>query len=145
MVEVQLSWIFGPQLTWSPHSITSVIISKSASTVLSATFNCYHIGLVGQMYLEPSSQLTTRTPSAFLWSCAKIAFAKMVRSDYFTSAPTALHLGKFVSPDRRTGVKSMDENGNMGEISKTFTDTPSQQLEHRPEDQLSVWNASGRG
>ena len=97
------------------------------------------------MYLEPSSQLTTRTPSAFLWSRAKIALAKLVRSDYSTSGPPALHLGKFVSPDRRTGIESMDEHSNVGEISKTFADTPSQQLEHRPEDQLSVWNASGRG
>ena len=39
----------------------------------------------------------------------------------------------------------MDEKSNVGEVSNTFTDTPSQQLEQRPEDQLSVWNASGRG
>ena len=85
MVQVQLSWIFGPQLTWSPHSITIVIISKSVSSVFSATIICCHIGMVVLMYLEPSSQLTTRTPNASLWSFAKIAFAKLVRSDYSTS------------------------------------------------------------
>ena len=96
-----------------------------------------------KVYLEPSSQLTTRTPNASLWSFAKIAFAKLVRPDYSTSEAPVLHLGKFVSPDRRTGVESMDEDSNVGEISKTFADTSSQQLEDRPEDQLSVWDASG--
>ena len=95
------------------------------------------------MYLEPSSQLTTRTPKASLWSCAKIAFAKLVRPDYSTLEAPVLHLGKFVSPDCRTGVESVDEDSNVGEISKTFADTSSQQLEDRPEDQLSVWDASG--
>ena len=97
-----------------------------------------------KVYLEPSSQLTTRTPNASLWSFAKIAFAKLVRSEFSRSASQVLHLGKFVSPDRRTGVESVDENSNVGEISKTFADTSSQQLEHRSEDQLSVWDASGR-
>ena len=91
------------------------------------------------MYLEPSSQLTTRTPKASLWSCAKIAFAKLVRPDYSTLEAPVLHLGKFVSPDRRPGVKSVDENSDVGEISETFAHTPSQQLEHRSEDQLLVW------
>ena len=90
------------------------------------------------MYLEPSSQLTTRTPNASLWSFAKIAFAKLVRSEFSRSASQVLHLGKFVSPDRRTGVESMDEDSNVGEISKTFADTSSQQLEHRPEDQCGM-------
>ena len=38
-----------------------------------------------------------------------------------TSVHTVFYLGKLVSPDGRTGVKSMDEDGDMGEIAKSFT------------------------
>ena len=84
------------------------------------------------MYLEPSSQLTTRTPKASLWSCAKIAFAKLVRPDYSTIEAPVLHLGKFVSPDRRPGVKSVDENRDVRKIAKSFAHSSCEQLEHRP-------------
>ena len=38
---------------------------------------------------------------------------------------TVFYLGKLISPDGRTGVKSMDEDCDMGEIAKSFTHAPS--------------------
>ena len=37
----------------------------------------------------------------------------------------------------------MDENGDVGEVVEAFADTAGQKLEHRPGEQLSIWNSSG--